>query len=110
MILIFTNQYIIHLIIIFIGLGVATSNLLAYERHEDYGQNALIYKIISPTDIEIIEDTTISLEESKIYSYLEESSQLESGIFSEAQKREEEISREQYSSEAIITEDSLALV
>jgi len=109
-ILIFTNQYIIHLIIIFIGLGVATSNLLAYERHEDYGQNALIYKIISPTDIEIIEDTTISLEESKIYSYLEESSQLESGIFSEAQKREEEISREQYSSEAIITEDSLALV
>jgi len=109
-ILIFTNRYLIHLIIIFIALGVTTSNLLAYERREDYGQDALIYKIIGAEDIEIIEDTIISLEEPKVYSYLGESSQLEKGLFSEAQKKEEELFKEQSKGEAAITEGGLALV
>jgi hypothetical protein len=61
-ILIFTNQYIIHVIIILIALLVTTSNILAYERREDYGQNALIYKVIGLDSIEIIQDTTTTLE------------------------------------------------
>lgn len=109
-ILVFTNRYLIHLIIILIALGVTTSNLLAYERQENYGQNALIYKIIGAEDIEIIEDTIISLEEPKVYSYLGESSQLEKGLFSEAQKKEEELFKEQLQGEVAITEGGLALV
>src|SRR3989339_265252 len=44
-ILIFTNRYFIHILVILIGLGVATSNILGYENREDYGQNALMYRL-----------------------------------------------------------------
>lgn len=108
-ILVFTNQYVIHIIIILIACLVTTSNILAYERREDYGQNALIYKIINLNDMETIEDSTVSLEEPRVYSYLGESFQVERDLFTQAQKQEEDISREEYS-DISLTEGGLTLI
>lgn len=88
-ILTFTNRYVIHLIIIVIALGVATANLLAYENRENYGQNALIYKIIGLENIEVIEDVAAISEEPQVYSYLSGSAQLGSESYTETQKEEE---------------------
>lgn len=109
-ILIFTNQYLIHLIIILIALSVTTSNILAYERREDYGQNALIYKVIGLDNIEIIQDTTTTLEEPKVYSYLGESFQVGSEVFSEAQRKEKELYEEQIDNNVLVTEGGVTLV
>lgn len=109
-ILTFTNQYIIHLIMILIALSVTTSNILAYERREDYGQNALIYKVIGLDNIETIQDTTSTLEEPKVYSYLGESFQVGSEVFSEAQRKEKELYNEQFDSNVLVTEGGVTLV
>lgn len=108
-ILTFTNQYVIHLIIILIALSVTTSNILAYERRDDYGQNALIYKVIGIENIETIQDTPSTLEEPKVYSYLGESYQIGSEIYSEAQKKEAEIYQEQYNNISL-TEGGVTLI
>lgn len=85
-IFLFTNRYIVHLLIILIALSVAGSNLLAYEQQENYGRNAIIYKTIGLQDIEVYEDTSTPVEESQINSYLGESSQLTSNAFTEDQR------------------------
>jgi len=77
-ILVFTNRYIIHLLVLAIGLLVVGVNVLAYETREDYGKNALIYKIVGLEDTYFTEDTSGSQEESVVYSYLEKNSQLQS--------------------------------
>jgi murein DD-endopeptidase MepM/ murein hydrolase activator NlpD len=109
-ILTFTNKYVIHLIIAIIALGVTTSNILAYENKEDYGKGALIYNIIGVQNLEIFEDTVVTSEESRIYSYLGESIQVESDVFSEAQKQEEDIFEEQLQSGLATTESGTTLV
>lgn len=109
LLLTFTNQYVIHLIIIIISLLVTTSNILAYERRENYGQNALIYKVIGLESIEILQDTTTTLEEPKIYSYLGDSFQLESDVYSEAQRKESELSKEQADTSILVTEGGVTL-
>jgi len=108
-ILTFTNHYVIHLIIIVMAILVTTSNILAYERQEDYGQNALIYKVIGIDNLEIIQDTNTTLEEPKVYSYLGESFQVGSEVYSEAQKKEIELYQKQLNDIAV-TEGGVALV
>jgi len=66
----------VHALIILLAFGVTTSNILAYEKKEDYGQNALIYKIAGISGDEIIEETNTAGDDSKIYSYQENNSAL----------------------------------
>ncbi|MFA4871679.1 MAG: peptidoglycan DD-metalloendopeptidase family protein [Patescibacteria group bacterium] len=94
-ILIFTNRYIVHILIIAIALGVVASNLLAYEKSEDYGRGALINKFIQIEDIETIEDTVDAQNISQINNYQGEGSLLTSNAFTEAQRKEEQVASEQ---------------
>ncbi len=94
-ILIFTNRYIVHILIIAIALGVVISNLLAYEKSEDYGRGALINKFIQIEDVETIEDIVAFQDASRVSSYQGEGSLLTSNTFTEAQKAEEQIESEQ---------------
>lgn len=71
LLLFLTNKYLVHVLIILIALGVTTSNILAYEEREDYGQNALIYKMADVSGDEIIEETDTAADSSLIYSYQE---------------------------------------
>lgn len=105
-----TNKYVIHLIIIVIALGVTTSNILAYESKDNYGRDAIIYEIIGLEDLEVIEDSVTAANDPKIYSYLGDSFQVESDIFSESQKREEELYLDQYKTDISTTEGELALI
>lgn len=81
--LIFTNRYLIHLLILLVGIGVATSNLLAYESKEDYGQNALVYKLAGISEAEIIEDNTTITDEAKVYNYQDQGTFIEGNSFSD---------------------------
>lgn len=108
-ILIFTNRYVIHLIIFVMAFVVAVSNISAYEDREDYGRGALIYEIIGLEELEIIEDTVVTSEEPQVSKYLEESSQLESELFTEAQKVGEQIYQEQHESDLATTQGGSAL-
>jgi murein DD-endopeptidase MepM/ murein hydrolase activator NlpD len=83
--LIFTNRYLIHILILIIGLGVAFSNLLAYESKEDYGQNALVYKLVGISDVEIIEDNNTIADEAKSYNYQDQVTYIEGNSFAEVQ-------------------------
>ncbi|NCN07898.1 peptidoglycan DD-metalloendopeptidase family protein [Candidatus Falkowbacteria bacterium] len=109
LLLTFTNQYVIHLIIILISILVTTSNILAYERRENYGQNSLIYQVIGLEGIEILQDTTTTLEEPKVYSYLGETFQVGTDVYSEAQRRESELSKEQADNSILVTEGGVTL-
>ena len=109
-IIIFTNRYIVHLTIIIIALGVVTSNILAYETHEDYGKSALIYGITGLEDLDFGEDIVVSIDQTQVHSYLEESPQLVSNVFTEAQKKEEEIQELQEESDLAITQGGSALI
>ena len=109
-ILTFTNKYVIHLLITIIALGVTTSNILAYETKEDYGQDALIYEMIGLEILEVTEDIAITADEPRVYSYLGESIRVESNVFSEAQKKEEELFEEQQQTNLATTEGGTTLV
>lgn len=80
-ILIFTNRYLIHIIITLIGIGVAVSNVLGYETRDDYGQGALIYQVVGINNVEIIEDFTVVSENFKAHSYQDPSLFMEEGFF-----------------------------
>lgn len=84
-ILIFTNRHFVHILIIAIGIGVATSNLLGYENREDYGQNALMYRLSGMGAIEIIEDVSVVTDEVKIYNYQDRSLFIEGNSFADNQ-------------------------
>lgn len=103
------NRYVIHLIILVLAISVATANLLAYENQENYGQDALIYEILGLKSLEIITETTPLIYESKIYSYLGETSQIGAIAFTETQKMEEEFYWDQYRSDLTVTLGDSAL-
>ena len=109
-IIIFTNRYIVHFIIIVLALGVVTSNIFAYELNENYGKNALIYEITGLENLDFEEDIVTSIDQYQVHSYINESSQLTSKVFTEAQKKEEEIQELQQESDSAITQGGVALV
>lgn len=78
--LLLTNRYLYHALLILLCLGVATSNLLAYESKDDYGQNALMYKLAGVSDIEIIEDSNNIYDDAKVYNYQDQSLSLGANI------------------------------
>jgi len=82
--IIFTNRYLIHFLILLIGSGVAVSNILAYETKEDYGQNALIYKLAGVSDTAIIEDNNVINIDPKIYNYQQQGTFVEGNSFADA--------------------------
>ncbi len=83
LLLFFTNRYLVHVLIILIALGVTTSNILAYEKKEDYGQNALIYKINDIAGYDVIEETNTAADNSLVYSYQDINLTLNRGYSSE---------------------------
>jgi murein DD-endopeptidase MepM/ murein hydrolase activator NlpD len=109
-ILAMTNRYIIHAVIFLMIFGVTTSNILAYESQEDYGRDAVIYDIIGIEDLDSEEETVTSIDEPLIYNYLDGEAQLTSEVYSEAQKREEEIQEQQTESDLSITQGGNTLV
>jgi murein DD-endopeptidase MepM/ murein hydrolase activator NlpD len=84
LLIIFTNRYLVHFLILMLGLGVVASNIMAYETKEDYGQNALIYKIAGVSDSLIVEDTNVISVESKAYNYQQQGTFVEGNSFAEA--------------------------
>ncbi|MFA6421786.1 MAG: M23 family metallopeptidase [Candidatus Buchananbacteria bacterium] len=89
------NKYTIYFVVFIIAIGVVAGNIGPTKNKEDYGQNALIYKIIGFENTEFVEDTYTPTDEGKIYSYFGENSQVESDLFTESQRQEEELYNEQ---------------
>ncbi len=110
-ILLFSNRYIVHVVVIVISLFVVTSNIFAYgNNEEDYGQGALIYDLVGVENLEIIEDSTMASEEITGNSYLEKSSYLSRDLLSQSQMNEDDIYQGQYGSELAMTEGGSTLV
>lgn len=84
LLLLFTNKYLIHALIVAIGVGVAVSNLSAYESKEDYGQKALIYKLSGLGEIEIIEDSSNVIDEVNVYNYQDQGTFVEGNSFTDS--------------------------
>ena len=84
------NNYTIYLIIFIVVIFVLVGNLRPTTNKEEYGQNALIYKIIGIENTEFIEDTYTPADESQVYSYMGENSQVESDLFTESQRATQE--------------------
>jgi len=81
LLMIFTNRYLLHLMVLAMGLGLTFSNLMAYESKEDYGQGALVYKLAGISQGEIISDTNIITDEAKIYNYQDQGTFVEGNSF-----------------------------
>lgn len=79
--MIFTNRFLIHFLILLIGSGVVASNLMAYESKEDYGQNALVYKLAGLSVGEIISDTNVIADDVKNYDYQQQGTFIEGRSF-----------------------------
>ena len=79
-ILLFSNRYVIHLFIILIALGVAIGNVSAYESRDDYGKNALIYKIVNLDSLEITEDNSVTVNQTSNPNYIDQNTQLNSNL------------------------------
>ncbi|MEK7653597.1 MAG: peptidoglycan DD-metalloendopeptidase family protein [Patescibacteria group bacterium] len=109
-ILIFTNRYLIHIIVAFIALSVVTSNLLAYEQKESYGQNALVYKIVGLEDEGVIQDNAPSNNESLVYRYGSENASLASERATPGQFLEEEIVQGQIEQDIAMTQGGSTLL
>lgn len=107
-ILILSNRYIIHAIIILICILVSTSNILAHEKQEDYGQGALIYEIIGVENLELIEDSAVI--ENNNHSYLSKSSYLSRDLLSESQMAEDSLYQGSFESTLALTEGGSTLV
>lgn len=108
-ILLFSNRYIIHISVVIICLLVATSNILAYEKQEDYGQGALIYDIIGVENLEIIEDSTAA-ETNNNTSYMGKSSYLSRDLLSESQMAEDSIYQGSFESDLVMAEGGSTLI
>jgi murein DD-endopeptidase MepM/ murein hydrolase activator NlpD len=106
LLLIFTNRYLLHFLILLIGLGVATSNLMAYESREDYGQNALIYKLAGMSDVELIEDTNTITDEAKVYNYQDQGTFIQGNSFADTTNTDED----NILTEQATTQGDLALI
>lgn len=105
LLLILTNKYLIHVLVVFLGVAVVVSNSLAYESKDDYGQNALMYKLAGVSDLEIIEDNT-AIDDTKNYNYQDQGTYLEGKSFSQ----ENGIDNDNIFSDQATTQGDLALV
>ncbi len=104
----FTNRYIIPLIVAGPALLVIASSVSGYSNRENYGQNALIYKIIGTENLEeIVESNKSASTEAQVYSYLEPSSQLQSQLFSETQNQAQSLIEDQYDNAGTYRGDTL---
>lgn len=83
LLIIFTNRFLIHFLILIIGSGVVISNIMAYEGKEDYGQNALVYKLAGLSVGEIISDTNVIADEAKNYNYQQQGTFVEGRSFAD---------------------------
>ncbi len=83
------NRFLIYVFLILLALGVVTSNLLAYEGREDYGQKALINKIANVGEQDMVEDSNSIVNDYKVYSYQEESNFLDAGLAAEPSSQED---------------------
>jgi len=110
LILIFTNRYVIHILIIGIAIGVATSNIMAYESSEDYGQDALIYDIISMETYDIGEDIVMNAQETTAKEPLGETIALTRNFFTENQKQQEDILEQQLEADSATTQGGSVLI
>lgn len=81
LLIIFTNRFLIHFLILLLGSGVVASNLMAYESKEDYGQNALVYKLAGLSVGEIISDTNVIADDVKNYDYQQQGTFIEGRSF-----------------------------
>ena len=93
------NKYTIYFVIFFITASVLIGNISPATSGEDYGQDALIYKVLSINNNDFIEDTYNPANDSKVFSYLGESLRVESDLFTESQREEEDVYNEQYQNE-----------
>lgn len=109
-ILVFTNRYIVHLLIIVISFIVSTSNIMAFENQENYGRNAMIYDLVGLDNIEILEDEVLSVNTPQIYSYLPQGVALENNPYTESQKIEDQIYQDQYDDQESSLQGGIALV
>ncbi len=104
--IIFTNRYLIHLLILMIGMGVTISNVMAYESKEDYGQNALVYKLAGVSDSSVIEDTNVISDEAKIYNYQQQGTFIEGNSFADVSNSDSD----NIFTDQAVTQGDLALV
>ncbi|HMB26248.1 MAG TPA: LysM peptidoglycan-binding domain-containing M23 family metallopeptidase [Patescibacteria group bacterium] len=77
------KPYLIHVLIIIIGIFVVSTNINAQEaRKDNYGKNTIIYSIIAKDELEVLtEETQVSqAQKSGVLSYLDESGAVESGL------------------------------
>lgn len=97
------NKYFIHIILILLSTVVIVGNLRPSGNSQDFGQNALIFKLVGVENTEMIEDTTSATDESKVYSYFGENSQVESDVFSESQRQEQQLYNQQTNNGSLAT-------
>ena len=97
------NKYFIHVILILLSSVVIIGNLKPSGNNQDYGQNALIFKIMGVENTEMIEDTTSATDESKVYSYFGENSQIDSDVFTESQKQAQQLYDQQSNNGTLTT-------
>ncbi len=84
-----SNRHLIHLVFIIIVTVVWTSNIFAAGNKENYGQNAAIYKMIGFQNIETFQENNTTIEDSKVYKYQGENTELTSDNYTETQKEAE---------------------
>lgn len=108
-ILLFTNRYIIHILLIAAALTVTTSNILAYETREDYGKNALINKLIGLENSDTIEDARVT-DAISINSYIDQSRQLTRAVLTENQQREEALNNQDNNAYSSISQGGSTLI
>ena len=77
----FTNRYLLHALLLLLGLSVVTSNIMAQESRDNYGQSALIYRLAGIGDLEIIEDVNVLNDDIKNYNYQDTSVYIEGSSF-----------------------------
>ncbi|MFA5047977.1 MAG: peptidoglycan DD-metalloendopeptidase family protein [Patescibacteria group bacterium] len=105
--LFFTNRYLIHVIIFAIAISVSVANVLAYESKENYGQQALIYKITGTAGTEEIEDTNTNAvsDSPAVRNYQNDQGYLAGNLYTESQKREEEVNDDKEQNDMSLTPD-----
>ncbi|MFA5124760.1 MAG: M23 family metallopeptidase [Patescibacteria group bacterium] len=105
--LLLTSRYLYHILLVLLGIGVVTSNLLAYENKEDYGQNALVYKLAGLSDIEIIEDSNNIFDDTKIYNYQDQGLYVQGNFYSDSQGVDQD---NIYTDQSMAVQGDLALI
>ncbi|MBP6943025.1 MAG: M23 family metallopeptidase [Candidatus Buchananbacteria bacterium] len=71
LLLLITNRFSIHIVMLIIGMGVIITNINYRDLSEEYSTDALVYQVIGASDSDIIEDTTPISETPQLYSYID---------------------------------------